>query len=49
MRKYSVTAIARHRLAHARSAPSGRSAETVYGGTSTGCARLSSHSPRAGD
>ncbi|MCX5044058.1 LuxR family transcriptional regulator [Aldersonia sp. NBC_00410] len=32
MRKYSVTAIARHRLAHARSAPSGRSAETVYGG-----------------
>jgi quercetin dioxygenase-like cupin family protein len=32
MRKYSLTAIARHRLEHARSASSGRSAETVYGG-----------------
>ena len=32
MRKFSLTAIARHRLDHARHAPSGRSAETVVGG-----------------
>lgn len=31
MRKYPVTGIARHRLEHAHSAPSGRSADTVYG------------------
>ncbi|ABH00852.1 conserved hypothetical protein (plasmid) [Rhodococcus jostii RHA1] len=32
MRTDSVTAIARHRLAPVRSVPSGRSADTVYGG-----------------
>lgn len=32
MRKHSLTAAARHLLAHAANASSGRSAETVYGG-----------------
>lgn len=32
MRKFSLDAVAREQLKQARSAPSGRSAETVYGG-----------------
>ena len=32
MQKTSLTALMRHELDHARSAPSGRSSKTVYGG-----------------
>ncbi len=32
MKKVSLTALARHELAHAKEAPSGRSAKTVFGG-----------------
>ena len=42
MQKMSLAALAREHLDRARGASAGRSAETIYGGHDTSCARHSS-------